>query len=127
MEDDEQIRKFVKTLLTSDGFEVVEARDGLDGKRVAQAGVGAIDLLVADMLLPGLSGYDLAVRLRETKPDLKILFMTGYVEGDVVQRCVSELNAMFLDKPFQPAELRAKVREMLAARGATADPGRSLS
>jgi FixJ family two-component response regulator len=73
------------------------------------------------MLLPELSGYDLAVKLREATPDLKILFVTGYVEGDIVQRCVADLKAGFLDKPFQPCELRDRVRQTLAPSTASAD------
>jgi CheY-like chemotaxis protein len=74
-----------------------------------------IDLLVSDMLLPGLSGFDLAVKLREQYPRMRVILMTGYVEGDIVQRCLAELGAAFLDKPFQPAVLRRMVREALAA------------
>ena len=69
--------------------------------------------MLSDMLLPELSGYDLAVQLRERYPDLKVILMTGYVEGEIVQRCISELNATFLDKPFQPAVLRKLIREAL--------------
>jgi CheY-like chemotaxis protein len=84
---------------------------------------GRIDLLLTDMLLPGLSGYDLAARLRESSADLDILFITGYVEGEIVQRCISELNASFLDKPFQAATLRETVRGILTARRAAARSG----
>jgi two-component system cell cycle sensor histidine kinase/response regulator CckA len=114
VEDDDQVRSFVRTMLAHEGYRVVEARNGLEGyQRGTEPGV-RFDLLISDMLLPELSGYDLAVRLREVNPGLKILFMTGYVEGEIVQRCVSELNATFLDKPFQPAVLRTRVRETLA-------------
>ena len=52
------------------------------------------------MLLPELSGFDLAQKVLEKNPEMKVLFMTGYVEGDIVQRCMSDLGASFLDKPF---------------------------
>jgi two-component system cell cycle sensor histidine kinase/response regulator CckA len=115
VEDDDQIRRFVRTLLTNENYRVIEAATGAEGLRMAQEAEGGINLLLSDMLLPELSGYDLAVRLRELYPDIRIVLMTGYVEGEIVQRSVRELNAAFLDKPFQPAQLREVVRQALSA------------
>jgi CheY-like chemotaxis protein len=115
VEDDDQIRGFVRTLLTNDNYRVIEAHTGGEGLRKAEQAEGGIDLLLSDMLLPELSGYDLAVRLREMFPEIRIILMTGYVEGEIVQRCVEELNAAFLDKPFQPSQLRQVVRDALTA------------
>jgi CheY-like chemotaxis protein len=119
VEDDEQVRGLIRTLLTSDGFRVIEARNGAEGLRLGEEHAGGIDLLLSDMLLPELSGYDLAARLRERYPDLKIVLMTGYIEGEIVQRCLSELGAAFLDKPFAPATLRQLVRDTLQLSSAT--------
>ncbi len=88
------------------------ARRGLE---IAEAGSQNIDLLLTDMLLPGLSGFDLARKALERNPDLEVLFMTGYVEGDIVQRGISELGATFLDKPFQPATLLSRVHDAIAS------------
>ena len=118
VEDDDQIRGFVRTLLTTDNYRVIEASNGADGLLKAQEADRPIDLLLSDMLLPELSGYDLAVRLREIYPQIRIVLMTGYVEGEIVQRCVEELKALFLDKPFQPSQLRQIVREALSSPGA---------
>lgn len=119
VEDDEQVRGFVRSLLKGEGYRVLEARTGADGLKTAQEHKGEIDLLLSDMLLPELSGYDLAQQLQSGHPQMKVLFMTGYVEGDIVQRCVGELGASFLDKPFQPSVLLGMVREAVgAARGA---------
>lgn len=107
------MRGLVRNLLSGNGYTVLEARTGSNGVQVAQDHAGEIDLLVADMLLPELSGFDLAQQLRSRFPRMKVLFMTGYVEGDIVQKCVGELGASFLDKPFQPAALVKKVREIL--------------
>ena len=113
VEDDEQVRQYVASLLRADGYEVTEAETGADGlERAKEAGCN-FELLLSDMLLPELSGYDLAAELRRCNPDLKILFTTGYVEGEIVERCVSELGASFLDKPFQGAELRARVKDLV--------------
>jgi two-component system cell cycle sensor histidine kinase/response regulator CckA len=113
VEDDEQVRAFTRMLLTTNGYAVLEASNGLEGLEIAQQNSSDIDLLLSDMLLPELSGYDLAEKVLELKPQIKILFMTGYVEGEIVQRCISELGASFLDKPFQPNVLLARVQEAI--------------
>ena len=115
VEDDDQVRSLVRTLLNSEGHRVLEAQSGAEALRVAGEHDGSIDLLLADMLLPEVSGFDVASQLKGRHPAVKVLFMTGWVEGEIVQRCVSELNAAFLDKPFQPAKLRQIVKEMLGA------------
>jgi CheY-like chemotaxis protein len=114
VEDDDQVRAFVRTLLAKEGYKVIEARTGAEGLQMAED-AGNIDLLLTDMLLPELSGSDLAEKLIERRPDLKILFMTGYVEGEIVQRCISELGAAFLDKPFLPSVLLQRVRDSVGA------------
>ena len=118
VEDDDQIRQFVRTLLSNDGYHVIEARTGTEGLRKAEEADGGIDLLLSDMLLPELSGYDVACRLSELYPEIRIVLMTGYVEGEIVQRCLAELDATFLDKPFQPVQLRKIVRDALARASA---------
>lgn len=115
VEDDEQVRGFVRTLLSKDNLQIFEARTGAEGLRVAEE-AGGIDLLLTDMLLPELSGYDLALQLRERYPYVRVIMMTGYIEGDIVQRGISELHAAFIDKPFQPNELRRLVSDALSSR-----------
>ena len=115
VEDDEQVRSFVRMLLITNGYEVLEASNGAEGLELAEQNSADIDLLLSDMLLPELSGYDLAVKVLELRPQIKILFMTGYVEGDIVQRSMSELNASFIDKPFQPSVLVAQVQQAIGA------------
>jgi two-component system, cell cycle sensor histidine kinase and response regulator CckA len=114
VEDDEQVRGFIRMLLTTNGYQVLEARNGAEGLEIAEAEAANIDLLLSDMLLPELSGFDLAQKALERNPELKVLFMTGYVEGDIVQRGISELGASFLDKPFQPATLLSRVHDAIA-------------
>lgn len=105
----------VSSFLKGDGYRVLEARTGGEGLNVAEAHGEEIDLLISDMLLPELSGHDLAGKLHRRFPRMKMLFMTGYVEGDIVQNSIGEFNASFLDKPFQPSVLLSKVREAIAA------------
>lgn len=118
VEDDDQVRVFIRTLLKQDGYHVLEAATGAEGLAIARAHGAGIDLLITDMLLPELSGYDLAELVRAEHPGIALLLMTGYVEGDIVERSVTELKAVFLDKPFQPAVLLRKVREALARSAA---------
>ena len=113
VEDDDQVRSFVRMLLTNNGYRVLEASNGAEGLEIAEQNSADIDLLLSDMLLPELSGYDLAQKVLELRPQTKILFMTGYVEGEIVQRCISELGATFLDKPFQPNTLLTRVQEAI--------------
>ena len=114
VEDDDQVRNLIRTLLTNNGYSVLEASNGSEGLDVAESEGTKIDLLLSDMLLPELSGFDLAQKVIERNPTMKVLFMTGYVEGDIVQRCISELGASFLDKPFQPNVLLSRVKEAIA-------------
>jgi two-component system cell cycle sensor histidine kinase/response regulator CckA len=119
VEDDDQVRGLVRDLLAGAGYRIVEARTGAEGLKAADQTEGQLDLLLSDMLLPELSGFDLGVKLREKYPQLKIILMTGYVEGEIVQRCISDLNARFLDKPFQPETLRQMVRDALTPSAAS--------
>lgn len=118
VEDDEQVRGFIRMLLTSNGYRVLEARTGAEGLSIAESEGSSVDLLLSDMLLPELSGFDLAQKVLERNPQMKVLFMTGYVEGDIVQRCIHELGASFLDKPFQPNALLSRVQEAIAPANA---------
>jgi DNA-binding response OmpR family regulator len=74
---------------------------------------GPIDLLISDVVMPGLSGPDLAGRLADRRPGLRVLFLSGYTEDEVLRRGVRAGAAAFLHKPFLPAALAAKVREVL--------------
>lgn len=113
VEDDEQVRSLVRTLLTTNGYRVLEASTGREALAIVQREDAAVDLLLADMLLPELSGFDLAQQALLRHPRMRILFMTGYVEDDIVQRCMTELQAYFIDKPFQPSALLNLIREAL--------------
>ena len=102
VEDEDQIRQLIRSMLAPLGnFEILEASTGAEGLRVGSSVTSELDLLITDMLLPELSGYDLAAALREKFPRMKIIMMTGYIEGEIVLRGMEELGATFLDKPFK--------------------------
>jgi DNA-binding response OmpR family regulator len=116
IDDDAEVRNLVELVLSSQGFLVLTARDRDTAMEILDRHPAPIDLVIADMLLPEVSGYETARELRQRIPHTQILFMSAYAEGDLIQACTSELGAAFIDKPFRPAQLVAKVREMLATR-----------
>jgi DNA-binding response OmpR family regulator len=100
-------------VLSSRSYRVLTARDGEEALSIARAHPTEIHLTVTDVVLPAMSGKEVARRLRETRPGLKVLFMSGYAEEQVVHRGVVEEEVAFLAKPFTPAALTEKVRLVL--------------
>ena len=110
--DDEQgVRTYVKAVLQKAGFHVIEAEDGTEALEFIQRVAGAIDLLLTDVVMPGMNGPALAQRLVTKRPELRVLFISGY--ADVASLDTGNPNIRFLSKPFQASALAAKVREVL--------------
>jgi signal transduction histidine kinase len=116
VEDEGAVRQLAARVLRQLGYTVLEAGDGADALRVADKHCGAIDLLLADVVLPQLRGTALAECLQERLPDLKVLFMSGYTDQTIVHHNILEPDVAFLQKPFSPELLARKVREVLAQR-----------
>ena len=114
VEDDDNVRELVKDFLEGAGYRVLVARDAVEAEARCEAEGGRIDLLVSDVVLPGLDGPALAERLRETIPGLRTIFMSGY-PGEAVVR--PSPDTMFLAKPFSRSVLLAKVNEALRTGG----------
>jgi two-component system, cell cycle sensor histidine kinase and response regulator CckA len=103
--------------LREHGYTVVEARHGADALRQLESGL-AVDLVISDVVMPELGGRELGRRLATLRPELPVLFISGYTGEDVIRRGLLEPEAPFLQKPFAPEDLARAVREMLdAARG----------
>jgi two-component system cell cycle sensor histidine kinase/response regulator CckA len=115
VEDEEAVRALSRLVLVSSGYTVLEARDGQEGVRVARQHTGPIHALVTDLVMPGMSGRQLAELLVRDRPDLRILFMSGYTDEAVMRQGVPESGFAFLQKPFSPLGLARKVREVLDA------------
>jgi CheY-like chemotaxis protein len=97
------------------GYTVLEAANGEEALAVAAAYTGAIQLLLADVVMPQIGGKVLAARLPEVCPGIKVLFMSGYTDNAIVHHGQLDQGVIFLQKPFTPAMLARKVREALDA------------
>jgi len=114
VEDQTTVRHFAGTALRQYGYHVVEASDGYEAMSLADQYAGEIQLLLTDVVMPGMNGKELSERLKGLRPNLKILFTSGYTADVIADRGVLDRGVAFLHKPFGPEELAAKVREMLA-------------
>ena len=114
-EDDEILRPLTKGLLAKLGYTVLDAESAEQALAVAGARQGPIHLLVADVVMPGASGRELARRLAQSRPETRVLYVSGYTDDAIVHHGMLEPGLKFLQKPFTPAALARKVREVLDA------------
>jgi CheY-like chemotaxis protein len=115
-EDEAMVRSIMARTLRDCGYVVLEAGDGREVLERMEAEGGRIDLIVADVVMPGLGGRELSARLAERWPEVPVLFTSGYTGLDVVRRGLLEEGREFLQKPLDPEALARKVREMVDAR-----------
>jgi CheY-like chemotaxis protein len=109
VEDQDEVRKFALMVLSQNGYRVLEAKDGAEALAMEAAHPGTLEILLTDMVMPGMSGWDLASRLRARRPGLCVVFISGYPpEGDA-DRAIDA--ATFLGKPFTAASLLSKMRQ----------------
>ena len=113
VEDEAIIRELTVQILESDGYQVLEAMDGAEALSVADEHGATIDLLLTDVLMPGMNGTELADELRLLHPGLRVLFMSGYEDGQVDTEEVEGGDTGFLPKPFSTEALRGTVRGVL--------------
>jgi len=113
VEDNEAVRRFARRALMRQGYEVLEAGTGDDALRLAGDHPGAIDLLLTDVVMPGMSGPELAKRLAAVRPRLKIVYMSGYPDDAIGSHGVLDPDVAFVPKPFTSDTLAQKVREAL--------------
>jgi CheY-like chemotaxis protein len=115
VEDAEALRKLSVTLLEQSGYRVLSAANGAEALELAQKDSQSIDLLLTDVIMPGLGGHELAQRLEALRPGLKVLYMSGYTDSSIGQHGVLEAGISLLHKPFTEEELVRKIREVLDA------------
>jgi len=113
-EDDHALRVLSERVLLSAGYTVLSARSGSHALEIAREHVGPIDLAISDVVMPELSGPDFVHELKRARPDVRVLFVSGYTDDEVVKRGVLAGETAFLQKPFAPAQLLEKIREVVA-------------
>lgn len=111
VEDGDSIRKMVCAMLEQIGYGVIEASDGVEALRILES-LRPVHLVLTDMIMPQMSGTELARRLSQLRPDLRVLFMSGYTNDPVVRK-VGRTPSIFLPKPFTASDLARKVRQAL--------------
>jgi PAS domain S-box-containing protein len=116
VEDEESLRHVTREFLQSSGYRVLEASHPAEAIRIVEQHHQPIHLLVTDVVMPKMSGRDLAQRLLSMRPDLKVLYMSGYTDDAILQHGVLDRGVAFLAKPFTRASLARKIREVLEAR-----------
>jgi CheY-like chemotaxis protein len=115
VEDEQEVRTTVEQFLAQLGYQVLQAAQPEAALALAARQAGAIDLLLTDVVMPGMSGRELAHRLRPTRPALRVLYMSGYTANVIAHHGVLDADIAFLPKPFTRDELARKVREVLDA------------
>ena len=113
VEDEEQVRTLVRTILRRHGYTVLDAQNGGEALLAAEQHPGPIHLLLTDVVMPRMNGRQLADRLATTRPAMKVLYMSGYVDDETVRIGVREAGFAFLRKPLTPQAIALGVREVL--------------
>lgn len=128
VEDESHLRTLAEEILHRYGYTVLSASSVKDGLRVSAQHPGPIDLVLTDVVMPGGSGRDLAEQLVKTRPDVKVIYMSGYTDDAIVHHGVLAPGTLFLQKPFTPQALARKIRETLCNQAAgTVMPCRQFS
>jgi two-component system cell cycle sensor histidine kinase/response regulator CckA len=113
VEDEDSVRELVRDTLVAKGYHVVEAENGQAGLAAAAKLDGIINLVITDVVMPGMSGRELAEQLLKIRPETKVLYLSGYTEDAIVSEGAIESGTAFLQKPFTLQNLSRKVREVL--------------
>lgn len=118
VDDDKPVRQVTSKVLRRSGFEVLEAGGGEEALSIAEEREGDIDLLLTDVVMPGMGGRELSEILRSRHSHVPVLFMSAYTEDEVILRGIRVADVHFIEKPFSVEALRQKVREVLdSSRG----------
>jgi len=115
VEDQAEVRRYTATALKAYGYQVIQAENAGEALLIGERESERIHLILTDVVMPSLSGRELADRLKQRWPGIKVLFMSGYTDDTIVHHGVLHEDVEFIQKPFSPDQLAIKVREMLAA------------
>src|SRR5882762_5928827 len=113
VEDEDNLRRLARQYLEKQGYNVVDAADGAMALEIAVAHEGVIHLLLTDVIMPGMNGRELAQRMMEIRPNVKVLYMSGYTENVIAHNGTLDAGVSLLQKPFNLRDLKDRVREVL--------------
>jgi two-component system, cell cycle sensor histidine kinase and response regulator CckA len=113
VEDDEMVRTLVRETLHRAGYKILDAPGPLEAKKMSEQFKPPIQLMITDVVMPKISGRDLAEQLSKRRPEMKVLYMSGYTDNAVLNSGILEKEVSFIQKPFTPAALMEKVRDVL--------------
>ncbi len=113
VDDNDVVRGFIRHVLVSSGYSVQEARDGCEALQIDESYQEPIHLLLTDLVMPNLGGWELAERLLPHRPKMKVLYISGFTDDAVTRRGMQTGEVAFLQKPFSPTALADKVRAVL--------------
>jgi nitrogen-specific signal transduction histidine kinase/CheY-like chemotaxis protein len=116
VEDEARVRKLICDVLRYGGYKIVEAGRGEEAVRIAADFKGQIDLMLVDVIMPGMSGPEVVREIHAKRPDTSVLYISGYTDEAIVHHRIPDSGAPFLPKPFLPKDLSRKVREVLDGR-----------
>jgi signal transduction histidine kinase len=114
-EDEEQVRRMTRTILEMNGYRVLEASSGNEALAIYKQHEGPIDLAITDVVMPQMSGRELAQSLEALRPGIKVLYVSGYTDDAIVRHGLLDEGIAFIQKPFTPEAFSRKVREVLDA------------
>jgi CheY-like chemotaxis protein len=118
VEDEPPVRRILKKVLVGAGYLVLEAANADEALRASTERRGSVDVLVTDVVMPGKTGQQLAERLLEERPSLKVIYISGYTPSSALALAGLEEGSAFLQKPIRPVQLLSKLREVLDTRRA---------
>jgi CheY-like chemotaxis protein len=122
VEDEIGIRELIREILVAAGYEVYTAANAREGLEFASLYEGEINLLLSDVVLPGMNGPEMAERMKRARPDLKVLFASGYSDHALFRRGALARGAAFVSKPFDTDTLLARVNELIAPATKSGSP-----
>jgi two-component system cell cycle sensor histidine kinase/response regulator CckA len=127
VEDDESLRKLTSAILGRQGFRVIAARNAAEAMERCRSEAGAIDLVLSDLVMPQMSGQQLATEIQRRYPDLKVVFMSGYTEHMLVNQIALNPAVLFVSKPFTSATLIAALQKALGKAGPVDEAGAGIA
>ena len=113
VEDEESVRKLTCTALRKYGYEIIEAANAGEALLACEKRDRTLRLMITDVVMPQMSGRELADRLRQLRPEMKVLYMSGYTDDAIVRHGLLDPAVFFIQKPFTPSALAQKVRQVL--------------